>query len=404
MKFGKRLSALAAAGLLATGVVACSSPADSSSGKSGASAAPNTPIKVGFLLPTSGPLAAATTEYQTIAKNLTTKIPNTNKIDGRPVQVILRDDAGTASGTASAMRQLLDEDKVDYIIGPLYTAEAQAALPLSNSAKVLQIVFTGCPDCGDASKYPYAFSIESDRPSQMPSTLAGIKSAGLNSVAVLEADDASGQPYADAFAAQAQKDGVSIVKTVHFAPNTLDLSTQAAQLQASGATAVYIACAVPADIANAVKAMKEISYEPYVFGNVALAQPVVVAAADPDWLKKWAASGYSKNTTSPGTAAKALAFRDMLKGVEGVQTLTTPVYLLSTAYDAFMMGKAAIEATHSTDAKTLTDWLVKNGYAGAKATFKFTATQHNGMTADVQTLIRPGTQVDGIPQQFKANG
>jgi branched-chain amino acid transport system substrate-binding protein len=404
MKFAQRLGALTAAGLLVTAAAACSSPADSASGKKGGSAAANTPIKVGIILPTSGPLAASSGEYQTIAKNLTTKIPDTATIDGRPMQVILRDDAGTAAGTASAMRQLLDQDKVDFILGPLFTAEAQAALPLSTTAKVLQIVFSGCPDCGDATKYPYGLSIESDRPSQMPSTMAGIKATGVTSVAILESDDASGQAYADAFTAQAQKEGISVTRTVHFAPNTLDLGTQAAQLKSSGTNAVYIASAVPTDIANAAKAMKEISFQPYMFGNVALAQPVVVAAAGPDWLKKWAASGYGKNTTSPGTDPKAIAFRGMLKNVESVQTLATAVNLSATTYDAFMMAKAAVEGTHSTDAKIMTDWLVKNGYAGVKATYKFTDTQHNGMVADVQAIIQPGTQADGIPQQFHANG
>jgi branched-chain amino acid transport system substrate-binding protein len=403
MKLKQRLGALAAAGLLVAVAGACSSPAESGSSDS-KSAGADTPIKVGVILPMSGPLAAAATEYLNVAKNLGTKIPDTSTIDGRPVQVVLRDDAGTAAGTATAMRQLLDQDKVDFIIGPLYTLEAQAALPLSTAAKVPQIVFTGCPDCGDASKYPYTFSIESDRPSQMPSTIAGIKSAGLTSVAMLESDDATGQAYADAFTAEAQKEGIKIVKTVHFAPNTLDLGTQAAQLKASGANGVFTACAVPADVANALKAMKEISYKPYIFGNVSLGQPVAVAAGDPDWLKKWAASGYGKNATSPGTPEKTLAFRDMIKSVEGLKSITTTVNGLATAYDAFMMAKAAIEGTHSTDAKTMADWLVKNGYNGAKANFKFTETQHNGMTADVQTLMQPGTQVDGIPQQFKANG
>jgi branched-chain amino acid transport system substrate-binding protein len=380
-------------------VAACSSPSDSSTksssaagtgaATSGGSAGSGKPIKVGVVLPTSGPLAAASGDYQVVVKNLAGKIPNTSTIDGRPVQIVLRDDAGTAAGTASAMRQLLDQDKVDFILGPLYTAEAQAALPLSNTAKVMQIVFTGCPTCGDATKYPYAFSLESDRPSQMPSTTAAMKAAGVKKVAILESDDPSGQAYVDALTAQAK--------------NALDLGTQASQLKSSGADAVYIASAVPADVANAAKAMKEISFEPPVFGNVAASLPAVVTNAGPEWIKKWAASGYGVNVTRPGTNAKALAFRDMMKTVEGVSTLPSSVDTTITAYDAFMMAKTAIEATHSTDGATLSKWLEQNGYAGGKGTFKFTSTAHNGMTADIQALIVPGTQVDGFPLKYGAS-
>jgi ABC-type branched-subunit amino acid transport system substrate-binding protein len=405
MKARRRLVALLTAGVAISLIAACSSPSDNS-GKSsspaagGSSGANKTPIKVGIILPLSGPLSAASADYQVVTKNLGSKIPNTSTIDGRPVQIIQRDDAGTASGTASAMRQLLDQDKVDFILGPLYTAEAEAALPLSNTSKTLQIVFTGCPTCGDASKYPYAFSLESDRPSQMPSTVAAMKKVGVQKVAILESDDPSGQAYTDAFNTEAKKDGVNVVKTVHFAPNSLDLGTQASQLKSSGADAVYMASAVPADVANAAKAMEEISFNPYVFGNVAASLPAVVTNAGPTWIKKWAASGYGTNVTRPDTAQKAIDFRDMMKKVEGVSTLPSSVDTTITAYDAFMMAKTAIEATHSTDAKTLSDWLVQNGYAGGKATFKFTATQHNGMTADVQSLITPGTQEDGFPLRF----
>jgi len=171
-------------------------------------------------------------------------------------------------------------------------------------------------------------------------------------------------------------------------------------LKASGADAVYLASAVPADCANAAKAMKELSFQPYVFGNVASANPAVTAVAGAEWSKKWAASGYGTNVTNPNPDSKAVAFRDMIKQVAGLSTLPNAVDTTITAYDAFFMAKAAIEATHSTDGPTLAKWLEQANYQGGKATFKFTSTSHFGMTSDVQSIIQPGTQVDGFPSRF----
>ncbi len=78
----------------------------------------------------SGPLASAGTVYGLVAKALgTSQMPGTDTIDGRKVEIVLRDNQSTATGAAAATRQLLDQDKVDALIGPLYTDQALAALP-----------------------------------------------------------------------------------------------------------------------------------------------------------------------------------------------------------------------------------------------------------------------------------
>jgi branched-chain amino acid transport system substrate-binding protein len=340
--------------------------------------------------------------YQTVVQALgTSKIPGTSEIDGRKVKIVLRDDLGTAAGTATALRQLIDSDHAEAIIGPLYTTEAQAALPLIKQANLLSISLSGCPDCGDGSKFPTTFSVESDRPSQMASTLEGIEKVGAETVAMLQSDDPTGQAYADAFSAAAKEKGVEIVKTVHFAPTALDLGTQAAQLKSTGADAVYLASAVPSSVANVAKALREAQYEPYVFGNAAAAVKIVADAAGPDWVTKWAASGYGKNATRPDPAPQATAFAKTVIGISGEVAAAEPINLPAGILDAFMLIKRAIEANHSTDGAKLATWLEENGYPkGIKAPYEFTDTAHNGMRAEFQALVQPGTLEDGIPLRF----
>lgn len=391
-------AALVAAGLVTGTLAACSSPGDSNSNDS-SSTQSSGPFKIGVIIPISGPLATTSTVYQAVAKNLgTDKIPGTATIDGRKVQVIMRDDLGTGPGTSSAVRQLLDSDKVNAIIGPLYTTEAETALPLIKKANILDISLSGCPQCGDGSAYPTTFSVESDRPSQMPATVARMKELGINKVAMLEADDASGTAYADAFNAEAKKAGIDVVTTVHFATASVDLGTQAAKLKSSGAPAVYLATAVPNDVASAAKAMKEASYQPYVFGNAAAAVDIVSQTAGPEWSKKWASSGYGKNATRPDPAPQATKFAQTMESLVGKAGLEAPINLSAGVLDAFNLIKRAVEGTHSTAGDKLATWLEQNGYPeGIKANYSFTDTQHNGMKADQQALVQPGTNVDGIP-------
>ena len=138
----------------------------------------------------------------------------------------------------------------------------------------------------------------------MPSTIARMQKAGVKKVAILESDDPTGTAYTDAFKSAASKAGVTIATTVTFSAGALDLGSQAAQLKSSGADAVYLASAVPTDVANAAKAMKEIQYEPYVFGNAAAAVTVVVqavgSAVDHEVGRQWLRHPY--HPARPGSA------------------------------------------------------------------------------------------------------
>ncbi len=390
MKRSVRMLALVTSVTLMGGIAACSSAAAEPS------ASASGPIKIGVALPLSGPLAPASVPYKTVIENIGKGIPNTDTIDGRKVEIVLRDSQGTAAGSSATIRQLLDQDSVDVVIGPLYTAEAEAAMPLTTQSKKLEVTLSGCPTCGDAEKYPTVFSVEADRPSQMPPTVKWMKDSGLQKVAVLVSNDGAGKGYADAFTSEAQKGGVNVVKTVSFAPNSLDLGSQVAQLKASGADAVYLASAVPVDNATATKAMRQADYQPAVFGNAALAESVVTDGMDPAWLKKWASSGSGENAAAPKAPQQSLALRDALNKIAGSKEMTRPLNQYSSAMDAFGMIKAAIEGTHTTDAAQLTAWLVKNGFKGTKADFTFTAGQHNGMTPDAQVLVQPGTMNNGF--------
>ena len=401
--------ALATAGLLAGTLAACSSDSDKSStdtgGGSSSSGASGT-FKIGVEIPTSGPLASASTVYGAVAKALgTDKLPGTATINGQKVEIIIRDDLGTGPGAAAATRQLIDQDKVNAIIGPLYTTEALSALPLIKKAGILSFSLTGCPDCGDGTKYPTSFSVEADRPTQMPSTIKRIQAAGVKTVAMLQSDDPTGSAYADNFKKAAADAGITLAKTVTFSTGTLDLGSQAAQLKSSGAEAVYLASAVPTDVANAAKAMKEIQFQPYVFGNAAAATTVVVDAAGPDWIKKWAASGYGTRGTRPSPAAADVAFADKVKAISPDILAAGAINLPAGVVDSFNMIKNAVEGSKSTDGKTLAKWLEDNGYAdGLKVDYKFTSSVHNGIAADQQTVVQPGTLENGIPLRAGESG
>jgi branched-chain amino acid transport system substrate-binding protein len=267
--------ALSLAALVAGGCSSSAKKTAASTGSSNATTATtvsSVPIKIGVLLPESGPSAANGAGHKPLLDNIL-KEPGHATIDGHPVQIVIVDDTGTSSGGAAGAHQLIDQDHVAVIFGSNLTAVATAELPVTTAAKQLEITLTGCPPCGDGKTYPYNFTIEWDRPSQGPATIARVKAMGKSSFAILQSLDPSGQAYVDALTAAASAGGVTISKKVTYQPSTLDLSNQVAQLKSAGVDLVYIAAVSPPDIANVVKAMDEAQYHPRLLGNSALSVP-----------------------------------------------------------------------------------------------------------------------------------
>jgi branched-chain amino acid transport system substrate-binding protein len=400
------IGALAVAALIAAGCSSSSkksattaTTATGSATTTATTAANATPIKVAFLLPFSGPSALNGAGNKPFIDTIT-KEPGHATIDGHPVQVVIGDDQGTAAGGASATHQLVDQDHVNVVIGSNLSAVVAAEVPVTTQSKTLEITLTGCtPICGDGTSYPYAFSIEFNRPVQGPATMARVKGLGKSSIAVLESLDPSGQQYLDALKAAAGPAGVTISKVVTFQPNSLDMSNQVAQLKAAGADLIYMDSVSGPDIANVVKAMDEDSYHPAILGNSALSGVVVynaIPAASKSWANTWQASGFGLNMVAGHLSPEVQAWHDRMLALIGPSVNQTALNNSVVIEDAFDMFKAAVEATHSTDGPTLATWIQNNGFQGLRADFQFTASDHYGLSAATVGWAIPGPLVGGF--------
>ena len=397
--------ALITAGCSSSGSKAATSTstaaAASAGGGSTTTAANATPIKIGYLFSYSGPNGTSGATYKPFIDALT-KEPGNDTIDGHPVQVVMADDQSTAGGGASATHQLIDQDHVNVVIGSTLSAVVGAEVPVTTAGKTLEIALTGCtPVCGDGASYPYQFSIEFNRPIQGPATMQRVKGLGKSSIAILESLDPSGQQYLDALKGAAAPAGVTISKVVTFQPSSLDLSNPVAQLKAANAGLVYVDSVSPTDIANVVKAMDEDSYHPTLLGNSALSFPTVynaLPASAKSWAGTWQASGFGVNMVAGHLSAPVTAWHDELVKLIGPSVNQVALNNLVVIQDSFDMYKAAVEGAHSLDGPTLAQWLVTNGFQGLRADFKYSATDHYGMTpADVGWAI-PGPLQGGFLQ------
>ncbi|MFC5478269.1 ABC transporter substrate-binding protein [Massilia suwonensis] len=97
------------------------------------------PLKVGLILPMSGPFASTGRQVDAAVKLFLQK--NGNTVAGRQVQVILKDDGGVSPDVTKRLAQeLVARDKVQVLAGFGLTPLALAAAPIATQARVPMIV------------------------------------------------------------------------------------------------------------------------------------------------------------------------------------------------------------------------------------------------------------------------
>ncbi len=94
-------------------------------------------IKIGFIGALSGDLAALGDEAKNSTLLAVKEINEAGGIDGRQVEVIFEDGKCTGVNAVSATKKLIEVDKVGIIFGGTCSSETLAAIPVTESSKIL---------------------------------------------------------------------------------------------------------------------------------------------------------------------------------------------------------------------------------------------------------------------------
>ena len=120
--------------------------------------ATDTEIKIGNIMPYSGPLSA----YATIGKTEAAyfrKINEEGGINGRKINFISYDDGYNPAKTVEQTRKLVEDDEVLLVFNPLGTPGNTAIQKYMNAKKVPQLfVSTGAAKWNDPKNFPWTWA------------------------------------------------------------------------------------------------------------------------------------------------------------------------------------------------------------------------------------------------------
>ncbi len=160
------------------------SPSNSFAGKKG-------PIKIGLLSPFSPPGDAGAGKRMKWGAELAIKYINEEMggvICGRPVQLVVGDDAGTPAEGMAAFRKLVQKDHVVAVVGQYHSSVCIALTKMATDLKV-PLFSTGASSTKiTESESPYIFSIMSLIPDRAKFWIGFAKHMGWKKIAVLSED------------------------------------------------------------------------------------------------------------------------------------------------------------------------------------------------------------------------
>ena len=260
------LAALAALLLVAA---ACGGDGGGETGATGATkSAQGEPIKIGISLPLTGdfsqPGGEAKRGYE-IWRDLTNEAGG---LLGRPVELVILDDASSQDTVVSDYQRLIDQENVDLLLG---TFSSLLNLPASAVAERNQMVYVepagGAPEMFDRGFQYLFFAQQATAPHQadlFAQWVLGLPEGERPTTAAYPTmDDPFAAPVIDGIRAQLEAGGVETVYKTVYPPETTNFDTIGADIQASGAELVAQG-AVFEDGVGLVRTFERIGYNPQI--------------------------------------------------------------------------------------------------------------------------------------------
>src|SRR5258708_6595326 len=168
-------------------------------------------VKVGLILPLTGPQASTGKQIDAAVKLYVAQ--KGNMVAGKKIEVILKDDTGVPDVAKRLAQELVVNDKVSFLAGFGLTPIALAVAPIATQAKVPEVVMAaGTPSITEPSPFVVRTSFTLAQ-SSVPMAEWAVKN-GIKKVVTLVTDFGPGIDAAKSFSDKFKADGGTIVESL----------------------------------------------------------------------------------------------------------------------------------------------------------------------------------------------
>jgi branched-chain amino acid transport system substrate-binding protein len=258
--------------------------------------ASDTEIKIGNIMPYSGPASA----YGVIGKTEEAyfkKINAEGGIKGRKINFVTYDDGYSPPKAVEQARKLVESDEVLVVFNPLGTPSNSAIQKYLNSKKVPQLfVATGATKWNDPKDFPWTIGWQPSYQSEARIYAKFLMKEKPNGkIAIMYQNDDFGKDYLKGL-----KDGLGakasmITAEESYEPSEPTIDNHIVKLKATGAD-VFISITTPKFAAQAIKKIAEIDWKPlHIVSNVSASVGSVIKPAGFENAQGILSAAYAKD-------------------------------------------------------------------------------------------------------------
>lgn len=337
------------------------------------------PIKIGSVLSVTGPAAfLGDPELKTLQLYIE-KINKEGGVLGRQLQLVHYDD-GTDAGKANGFaKRLIEDDKVDVIVGGTTTGSTMSMVPLVEKAEIPFISLAGGVVIVEPVKKWIFKVVHTDRMA-VEKVFDDMKKRSLTKVALLSDTSGFGASGKKETEGMAPKMGMTLVANETYGSKDTDMTPQLTKIKnTAGVQAVFVVgFGQGAVLVNKNYKQLGITLPLYHAHGVASSEFIKLSGPAGEGIRLPAAASLvadklpANDPQKPVATALGKAYQDRYK--EDVSTMS------GYAYDGLMVAVAAFKRAGSTDKAKVRDAIeATKGYIGASGVFNMSATDHTGL-------------------------
>jgi branched-chain amino acid transport system substrate-binding protein len=190
-------------------------------------------IKVGVIMSQSGPVSSIGVPY---VKGIAAYMSGNPEVGGQKIQIIQLDDASDPAASARAAKKLIEEDRVDILVGSAGAPASLAMYGVAAEAKVPTIISGNVFVAGERGDWQ--ITIPQPAPLMVAADVAHMKAAGIKTVAYIGFGDAWGDLVYNALLATAEPAGIKIITNERYARTDTSVTPQILKIIAARPDAV----------------------------------------------------------------------------------------------------------------------------------------------------------------------
>lgn len=223
--------------------------------------------KVGFITSLSGPVSSLGIPYD---KGMKAALAYKSELNGRKIQLVQLDDASDPSTAARNARKMIDEDKVDVIIGTAGSPGALAIAAVARETKTPLISIANANLPGEEGAW--MVTLPQPAPLMLNAVVDQMKKSGVKTVGYIGFSDAWGDLVYDALTKSAPAAGIMVVSNERYARGDASVTGQVLKIVALRPDAVITGTSGTPG-ALPYLALSERGYKGQIYGMHALINP-----------------------------------------------------------------------------------------------------------------------------------